>query len=104
MIQVSQNFYVLHKKKGLSEKHASAKVESFLMTFFDLNQCLQKTLLFRTFVQCAHFAFALKVWEILWRDKRGHNIEACNRSGWATKKIFFTQTIVEEIHETISGN
>ena len=38
MVQVSQNFYVLQIKKGLSEKHASTKVESFLMTFFDLNQ------------------------------------------------------------------
>ena len=65
MIQVSKNINILLGKEGSIGKTPPTKIDSFLITLFDLNQTrtivLQKTVQFRTFLQCANFIFKLKV-------------------------------------------
>ena len=51
------------------------------------SKCSQEATQFRTFGQCTHIIFALKLWERLWSFKRDQNIEICRRVG-RLKKLF----------------
>ena len=84
------------RKKGLSEKYALTEVESFLMLFFDLNQIGKAVFTKKLFhLELLRNALFEEIKEIIVLD---------HRLGRVTKKIFFSQTIVDKVYETMSRN